>query len=259
MGTRERFGAVLALILLVAPGLCDAAFRCTAEDGRVWWQQDSPDCKLPSDPRDSSFADPNPNVRRRPSLPRATPVAGVPAPAGTAVLYTQEVALLEAQYPALNPDSPKYDRALVKAVMTAKAVRVRAGFRPDIAVQEAVREVMEAGRQPSQATNPPVWQPSPKAQGTDAVIDASKEGAAKGAVIAIVLLGASAALALLRWLFGGSRAVASRAARVIGSTSSEGVARAAGAVSVKVERKTASIRDAFKQGRRDAEKRGEEA
>jgi hypothetical protein len=130
--------------------------------GRVWWQQDSPECKLPSDPRDTSFSAPDPNVRRRPSLPRARPVAGVRAPAGTAVLYTQEVALLEAQYPALNPDSPRYTPALVKAVMTAKAVRVRAGFRPDIAVQEAVREVMDAGRQPSQETSPPVWQPPSK-------------------------------------------------------------------------------------------------
>ena len=102
---------------------------------------------------------------------------------------------------------------------------------------------------------PSTAQPQPTPQGTDAILNAT----AKGVVITAVFGLTWGLWALARTLWRRSRTVVARAAAMAGNTSAKDVARAAGSASVKVQRKTAGVLNAFQQGRRDAEKRDDES
>ena len=98
---------------------------------------------------------------------------------------------------------------------------------------------------------PQVVPPQPSRTSSDSIVEAG----AKGAVGGILLVAFTSAFFLIRWLWRRSRAAAVQVAYIAGNTSAKDIARAAGGAAAKVERKTTGVMEAFREGRRDAEKR----
>lgn len=263
MGARHwQISHVLAMALLLTTTHASADWVCHAGDGRTWVQQ-GPPCVWPKDPNEIS---PSPAREVRPSRPDRTSrpapiqiqnVPPTPRP-GAEATYAQTVAELEAKFPRVNPDSPAYDRASVAQVLELKRVYLTQGLSDESALRRAANDILAApqpvaSRVSSEQSAPTAGVPKRSMSGADAVINAGVKGLANGLVFALLV----PLWLLVRWLWRQSRAVASQAAYVAGNTSANDIARAAGSASAHVERRTASFMDAFRQGRRDAAKRGE--
>jgi hypothetical protein len=255
MGAHTYIKFCLVAGFLVAPLASDAVWICHTEDGRSW-QQEYPPCKMPAEvstlsPARQRGRPPEPSDRVRQA--QASSYAPATGSENIRALYDRAVSELEARYPVLNPDLPGYDSALAAQVLAQKAVYVRQAYREDYAIRAAVAAVMAPRPPPlSQAV-----QTSPNAhkqsQGTDAVVEATANGALRGLVYALLVPIAWG----IRWLWRKTAKGATRAAYLAGNTSATDIARAAGSASARVQKRSAGFVEAFRQGRRDAEKRGE--
>ena len=246
--TSSRIRFSLALILLISPAFCSAIWVCHTDDGRVW-QQENPPCVTPAD-QSALSPQPKPDKPVRPSKPARTAQAAnrvqiTQAPTEK-TLYDRAVADVEQQYPALNPDSQSFDRALVQRVLKQKQMYVQKAYGEDYALRAAVTDLLE---------NKPALtaETQAKSHGYDALIEAGAKGAGVGVLLAAITIAAL----IFRWLLRRSRTAVVQAAYVVGNTSVKDIARKVGGASAKVERKTSGVLGAFQDGRREAKERDE--
>ena len=244
-----RCAAVFALVLSQTPSLAQTIYKCVDSMGRVTYTDDL--CSALNNrrqvPRREPPSMPAQRVRTVPPAQRP-PITRAP---DEPTLYARAVAELEQQYPMLNPDSPTFDRALTQQVLRQKQVYVQKAYGEDYALRVAVADVMTPNPvSPVMMAQTPT-EPRAKPRGNDAIVEAS----AKGAIGGVLLAAFAFAFFLIRWLWRRSRAAAVQVAYIAGNTSAKDIARAAGGAAAKVERKTAGVMEAFREGRQDAEKR----
>lgn len=257
MGAHVCIRLFLVAALFVMPAASYAVWICHTEDGRSW-QQDYPPCKLPAD---VSTLSPAPQ-RGRPAQatsrarqaqePSAAPAAGSE---NISALYDRAVSELEAQYPVLNPDLPVFNGALTEQVLAQTETYVRQGYRKDYAVRAAAETVLAPRPSPTGTT--PAAQTTPNTskqlRGAGWIVDAFAKGALNGLFLTLLV----PIFFAVRWLWRRTTNVAARAAYVAGNTSAADIARAAGSASANVQRRSAGLVEAFRQGQREAEKRTE--
>lgn len=210
--------------------------RCVDRSGHVTYTDGS--CTAPNSQRVSS------------------PVQRAPVPQAPAekTLYDRAVAEIEQQYPTLNPDSPTFDRAIVQQVLAKKKAYIQKSYGEDYALRAAVADVMTPPPPPPLKVAVQIApDPDRQEKAQHALIEATTSALPTSLIWALLMLPITL---FVRWLYRRSRAASAQAAYMVGNTSVNDIARAAGGATATVQRKTAGLMEAFREGRRDAERRG---
>jgi hypothetical protein len=246
-----RAGWILLPAVLAFPLECSAIWVCHGPNGTTW-QQEYPPCVTPvQEPVQRPQrvqAVPLPAPRQSPSQTNSTSTDYTApnwerAPANAKASYDRLLAELEGRYPAINPDSPAFNQAVLDRVAEQMRRNTAVGMQQMDALKSAVETILP--RPAVAAPAPPTYKPPPEDVPNTLARAVATVVALTGMVFAAKLL-----FSLVRWMLRSVLGVASSAVSVASNTSAHDLARAAGSVTAVAQQKSSGLVRAFKEGQR---------